>query len=68
MSKKEKVAVIIIGFIFVLFELFAVVKIAKTYMSIHADEIQQYVDEILYDNGCKKYIDSDGVFWMIPIE
>lgn len=66
MSKKEKVAAIIIGFVFVLFELFAVGTIAETYASIYADETQQMVDRILYDNGCSKYIDSDGVSWIIP--
>ena len=66
MSKKEKVAVIVIGFVFVLFELFAVGTIAETYASIYADETQQMVDRILYDNGCSKYIDSDGVSWIIP--
>ena len=66
MSKKEKVAAIIIGFVFVLFELFAVGTIAETYASIYADETQQMVDRILYDNGCSKYIDSNGVHWIIP--
>ena len=66
MSKKEKVAAIIIGFVFVLFELFAVGTIAETYASIYAEETQQMVDRILYDNGCSKYIDSDGVSWIIP--
>ena len=66
MSKKEKVAAIIIGFVFALFELFAVGTIAETYASIYADETQQMVDRILYDNGCSKHIDSDGVSWIIP--
>lgn len=68
MSKKEKVAIIIVGFICALFELCIVGTIAETCKSIYADETQQMVDRILYDNGCSKHIDSNGVSWIIPIE